>query len=474
MSRPLVISGSVLLVDADAEPLRDAALLVRDGAIAAVGPAGELRASVPEAQDGGHHDVLLPGLIDAHSHARRTPLAAHGIGGGPLERFLVALAEATPLDPRDEALRSGADGLATGITATQALVHDFGDEDAYAASARAVLDGYGASGARAALALGLTDRDEWGPDDVDAPARGIAPERFAEVAGGLLGRRVGRATIDAVGPVAPQWCSDRALAAIAAAGARRIHAHLLESPRQRLLADVAGDPLARLDGAGLLGPATSLAHGVWLADDDVARLAASGAVLVHNPGSNELIGVGRLPLRERLDAGLRVAFGCDSHLPTDPPDAFAELRRAIAVAAARGTVVSAREALRMAWAGGAAALVRDDLGRLAVGARADVVALRLPAALGAADPRTTVVTEADRDAVARTWVDGELVFPWPATVAEAVDAAASRASERLALDAAGRTARRGATAETWSRVDGAWRRLAERAGRSEPGVEVRG
>lgn len=472
MSTTLLIRASVVLIDADAAPLREAAVVVADGAIVAVGPTAALRAVHPEAADGGRYDVLMPGIVDAHSHARRTPLVAHGIAGGPLERFLVALAAMTPTDPEDEALLTGADALATGVTSTQALVHGFGGPDEYRAGALAVLAGLGASGARAQLALGLTDRDEWGPDDVLAPTRGVDPETFTALAGALQGERVGRATIDAVGPVAPQWCSDAALRAIAAVGADRIHAHLLESPRQRQQADVDGDPIARLAAAGLLDARTSLAHGVWVDDAGAERLTAAGAVLVHNPGSNQLIGVGTLPLRERLDAGPTVAFGLDSHVPTDPPDAFAELRRVIAAAAGRGTTVSPREALRMAWAGGAAALRRDDLGRLAPGARADLVALRLPAAAETGDPLTVVVGTADRAAVERVWVDGAVAFPPTPAVADAVDAAEARIEARLAEDAAAREARRSRNEKTWTMVDEAWGRLAERAGRHEPGVEV--
>lgn len=471
MSRTLLIRASVVLTDADAAPLREAAVVVADGAIVAVGPARELFAAHPEADDGGVFDVLLPGLIDAHSHARRTPLAAHGIEGGPLERFLVGLGTLTPTDPEDEALLAGADALATGVTTTQAIVHDFGGPDDYREAARAVLTGLGASGARAQLALGLTNRDEWGPDDVLAPARGVDPTRFTALAGGLQGERVGHATIDAVGPVAPQWCSDAALRAIAAVGAERIHAHLLESPRQRLQADVAGDPIARLDAAGLLDARTSLAHGVWVDEAGAERLAAVGAVVVHNPGSNQLIGVGTLPLRERLDAGLTVAFGLDSHTPSDPPDAFAELRRVVSVAAGRGTSVRPREVLRMAWTGGAAALRRDDLGRLAPGARADIVALRLPAAAETGDPLTVAVGGAERAAVERVWVNGAVAFPPPPAVAAAVAAATARIDARLAEDAAAREARRSRAGKTWTMVDEAWGRLAERAGRHEPGVE---
>ena len=99
----------------------------------------------------------------------------------------------------------------------------------------------------------------------------------------------GGARVDGVGPVAPQWCSDDALRAIAMVpDARRVHAHLLESARQRL----APDTVARMERAGLLSPASSFAHGIWLDDAQMRRLARAGSTIVHCPGSNARLGAG--------------------------------------------------------------------------------------------------------------------------------------------------------------------------------------
>lgn len=448
MSVPLALHGAVVVPDAAAPPLRDGAVVIAGGRIAAVGPADAIAAAHPGVRCGGRFDVLLPGLVDAHSHARGTPLRAHGAGGGPLERFLFDLTAMTATDPADEALVAGADALATGVTATQAIVHTFGDADDYRATALAVTGGLGRAGVRGHVALAITDRGEWFADDAVAPARGLSPEAFAQLAAELIGMRAGRTEIDAAGPVAPQWCSDAALRAVAAVGAPRLHAHLLESPAQRRLADgppargdASADPLARLAAAGLLDGRASLAHGVWCDEDDVARLAESGAVVVHCPGSNELIGVGALRAGELIRAGVRVGFGLDSHTPSEPVDVFAELRRARDAAADRGAPLAARDALAMALAGGAAALCRDDLGRLAPGARGDVVALTLPAAVAAPDPVAALVEQGSRDAVTRVWVDGAVAWPPAPETAAACAGARARLTAALDGDADARAAR---------------------------------
>ncbi len=70
-------------------------------------------------------------------------------------------------------------------------------------------------------------------------------------------------------------------------------------------------PIARLARHGLLGPDTLLAHGVHLSERELAEVAESGAVLVHNPESNAHNGVGRLDLLRAADAGCRIGLGTD-------------------------------------------------------------------------------------------------------------------------------------------------------------------
>ncbi len=456
MTERIVLRGRIVVARADVAPLRDAAVEVHDGRVVQVRPAAP-------GDEGPLHDVLLPGLVDAHSHARAMPISAHGLDdGGPLERFLVELGGMTPLAPGDEALVSASDGLATGITTTQVIHHSFAETADYAASACAITDGYDAAGARAAIALALTDQDEYVPvptRSLPGPRRGVTPADFGQLVDVLSRRDAGaeRVRVDAVGPVAPQWCSDAGLAAIAAAShGRRVHTHLLETARQRLASG--GDPLARLDRAGLLSVATSVAHGVWLDDAQLARVAETGAVVVHCPGSNDRLAVGACGVRRLLDAGAVVALGLDSHPASEPPDVFTELRHALKLAEGLGEPLLPAEALGLATLGGARALGRDDLGVLEAGAQGDVVALDLPCVVGAADPVATLLSHARREHVAAVWVAGR-----PAAPTASTEAARARLQAALDGDAATRDARRKAAGERWRAVDAAWRAHERRA-----------
>jgi 5-methylthioadenosine/S-adenosylhomocysteine deaminase len=449
------IHGKVVIVEAGAPVRRSAVVQLGGGRVT----------DLHDAPPGGHgpvYDVVLPGLIDAHSHARAVPLATHGIGAGPLERFLIEVRALTPLPTKDEALVAADAALAAGITSVQVLHHDFGDAVAYAQRARATAEGYAEAGIRAFIALGLTDQDEYAPatngagrdKGVLAPSRGVTPEGFPKVVSELLGEH-GLATIDGVGPVAPQWCSDDALRAIAMVpDARRVHAHLLESARQRL----APDTVARMERAGLLSPASSFAHGIWLDDAQMRRLARAGATIVHCPGSNARLGAGTCPVRRLLGAGVRVALGLDSNGSAWEPDMFAEMRAALETATSAGSPLTTTEVLAMATTGGARALARPDLGTLRPGAAADVVALNLPGVTEAADPVGYVVEHATCESVAASWVAGRRVARSMATAA-----ARARLAAALEADAAARAARLAGMRGAWEAVDRAWRAAEQHA-----------
>lgn len=153
--------------------------------------------------------------------------------------------------------------------------------------------------------------------------------------------------------------------------------------------------------------------------------------------------------------GIRVAFGLDSNTDTDPPDVFAELRHAAAVANAIGAPLTPRELLAMATLGGAAACGQvGELGELKPGAKADMVAVSLPRLMSGQDVIACLLSMTTRNAVADVWVDGKAVLRAGTYVHEAATASTRRSIARaLAQDAQARAARMRALAplECWAR-----------------------
>jgi len=132
-------------------------------------------------------------------------------------------------------------------------------------------------------------------------------------------------------------------------------------------------PVEYLTDLGWLGGDVWCAHCVHLSGEDVARFAETGVGVAHCPSSNLRLGAGIAPLRELLDAGVRVGLGVDGSASNERPDLSMEVKQALLLARARGGpgAMTAREALRVGTRGGAAVLARDDIGSLEPGKCAD-------------------------------------------------------------------------------------------------------
>lgn len=216
-------------------------------------------------------------------------------------------------------------------------------------------------------------------------------------------------------PCRVETVSDAILARTAEASAERdalvrVHATQgLDSEIGILAAERDATPLGLIERAGLLNERLLLAHGVYLdvhpdvhGEDrgDLARLAAAGATVVHCPLTNARYAFWLERLSQYLDAGVNVALGTDSF----PPDLVRAIDAGVQLAKAqhgdlgRGLLAEYVEAATL---GGARALRRPDLGRIAPGAAADLVAFSLSdLRTGAVDDpvRTLVLAGTARDA----------------------------------------------------------------------------
>jgi cytosine/adenosine deaminase-related metal-dependent hydrolase len=191
----------------------------------------------------------------------------------------------------------------------------------------------------------------------------------------------------ALSPSTPQHCSRELLEALrdlqAESGAL-LAIHILETRLQAVAGQVLfGTSMAAyIDELGVLGPGTTVFHGVWLDQDDVRRIAGSGATVVHSPSSNLKIGSGVARIREMLQAGIPVALGTDSMGSNDSQSIFEEMRLSGFIS----SLVSPRyeewlspgEVLRMATQGGLRVLrLETELGTLEAGRLADLALLDL-------------------------------------------------------------------------------------------------
>lgn len=338
--------------------LHDAALVVEGSRVAWAGPAARVPAADTSIDLGGR--AVLPGWVDSHSHL--------AFAGDRAEEFAARMA--------------GAAYSAGGIRATVAATRAATDEQLTAQVSRLVLEmrrqgtttveiksGYGLSVHDEARSLAIAR--QFTPETTFLGAHVVAPEYADDPAAYV--ELVTGPMLAAAAPYA-RWIDafcergafdgDQArtvLEAGAAAGLRgRLHANQLgPGPGVRLAAEL-----------GLL----AVDHCTHLEPADVDALRDSGTIATLLPGVEFSTRQPYPDARALLDAGVRVALASDCN----PGSCFTSSMALCVALAVREMAMTPAEAVHAATYVGAAALGRDDIGRLTVGARADLQVLDAP------------------------------------------------------------------------------------------------
>jgi 5-methylthioadenosine/S-adenosylhomocysteine deaminase len=193
-----------------------------------------------------------------------------------------------------------------------------------------------------------------------------------------------------------------------------VHTHVHETADEVLgsVVDCGSRPLARLDRLGLVSPMLMAVHMTQLEPEEIARVAAAGASVVHCPESNLKLASGFCPVAELLEAGVNVCLGTDGAASNNDLDMLGEMRSAALLAkgvAGRADALSAAQALEMATLNGARALgLAEETGSIEAGKWADLccVDLARPASWPVYDPIAQLVYAAGRDQVEDVWVAG--------------------------------------------------------------------
>lgn len=369
------------VVPIDGPPIRDGAVRVEGRTIAEVGPAG---AVADERFDGA---VILPGLVNAHTHLEYSAMGGFGDGMafGPWIEDHIRRKAATGAEDSLEQARAGAAAcLRAGVTTIADCAYSGSVAMAAAeAGLRAIVYIEAFSDWTDLRARTETRIDATTTTELVQP--GISPHAPFTVTLADYGMLVGLARERGI-PVAT---------------------HLLESDRETLHLEAFAD---------VLGPDTVAIHLVFADPSDIELLAQRDIPAVHCPRSNAILGCGIAPVPELLAAGVRVGLGTDSPSSAIDFDMWAEMRAAVMHARARlgrADALSARAALEMATAGGAAAIgLGSATGTLTPGKAADICVLDLTGSsfLPWDDPVTAAVYGGSCDRVALTMVDGAIRY----------------------------------------------------------------
>jgi 5-methylthioadenosine/S-adenosylhomocysteine deaminase len=377
----VIRGGTVVTCDA-ADRVIAGDVLVRDGAIAAVGPAAAgARGGAARVVDASGCAVV-PGLVQAHVHLCQVLM--RGMADDlPLLEWLRQ--RIWPLEAaHDEAsLAASAElGLAEAMLGGTTTLLDMGTVRAH----DAVLEACVRAGARVLSGKAMMDEGDGVPRGLRESTRASLDEseRLATRWRGAAGGRLGYAW-------APRFilsCSEalvRGAVERAAEHGELVHTHAAEHPAEReaVRAAMGGDDVEVLRRWGVAGPRAVLAHGVQLTDLEALAIAREGTRVVHCPSANLKLGSGIARVAELDRAGVQLALGADGAPCNNNLDAWTELRHAALLAKVRSgvTALPARRAFRLATIDGARALGLDALvGSIEPGKRADLAVVRLDGA----------------------------------------------------------------------------------------------
>jgi 5-methylthioadenosine/S-adenosylhomocysteine deaminase len=225
-----------------------------------------------------------------------------------------------------------------------------------------------------------------------------------------------------IAPSGPQRCTDDLLAAahkLAVQYGTPYHIHVLETKTQAVTGrEFYGKTLIRhMHDLGVLSENTTIAHSVWVTDDDIALMAAAHCSVAHNPISNQKLGAGIAPYRMLLDAGVNLALGTDGTSSNDT----ARMLDVMHAAAILHRVTSpnyskwptAIEILRAATIGGArSAMIHDQTGSIEIGKKADLVMFNTKSLnfTPLNDLRNHIVYCENGNSIAMVIVNGEIVL----------------------------------------------------------------
>jgi guanine deaminase len=206
-------------------------------------------------------------------------------------------------------------------------------------------------------------------------------------------------------PSSPERCSPaflKALARLSRDQGLPVFTHIYESRATTVVARQQfgawdGSLVRYLEAHDLLGPQTSLAHGVWMRPDEIGLIARAGASVVLNPVGNLKTRSGIAPICSYLEAGITLGLGCDNNSCSDAQNPFQAMKAFAglpAVTRVEAPYPTARDALRAATLGSARALgLGEKIGALRPGLRADLTLLDL------ADPALVPLNSVARQVV---------------------------------------------------------------------------
>ena len=415
---------TLVTMNAARDELRNAAVLIRDNVIERVGPASDLPATADEVLDFRGRHIVLPGLVNTHHHFYQTltrvvPSAQNVDLFAWLKVLYPLWSRLTAEGVYASAQICAAELILSGCTTASDHLYLFPND--------CTLD----DEIRAVNAVGLRFHASRGSMSVGESLGGLPPDSVVEKESHILrdSQRViesyhdnspyamTRITLAPCSPfsVSRDLMRESAVLARSYSGVR-LHTHLAEgkSDVDYSMEKFGLSPGDYAESLGWLGSDVWHAHCVWLTDASIQRLGDTGTGVAHCPCSNMRLGSGIAPIGKMRTAGVPVGIGADGAASNDSTNLFHEARQALLLARVleqNAGAITAREALEIATLGGARVLGRDDIGCIAPGMAADLIAIDLDRAsfAGAIHDPVAALVLCEVNSVDYSFIDGRRV-----------------------------------------------------------------
>ena len=403
----LIINGTVITMDREDSVIGNGAVAVEGENIIAVGKAGELSDCKASKRIDARSGIIMPGLINAHTHASMTIF--RGLADDlPLMTWLndhIFPAEAglTPEKVHDGALLACAEMILSGTTCFCDM-YLFEDNVAQAAKE---------AGMRAVVGEVLFD--------FPSPNYGALENGFSYTQM-LIDKYKDDPLINiAVEPHSPYLCAPGLLVKASSLAQKNdlplvVHVSETKSEVARIKDRYGLTPVGFLASLGLLSPNLLACHCVHLTEDDIILLKEYDVKIAHNPESNMKLASGIAPVPELLKNGMCVGIGTDGCASNNNLDIFHEM----SMAAKLGKVhmrdpaaMDAKSVLRMATIDGARALGLSGVtGSLEPGKKADIIIMdtRSPHLTPMYNPVSHIVYAARGSDVRTSVINGRLIM----------------------------------------------------------------
>lgn len=379
---------TLVTMDAARREIRNAALFVRDNVIEQVGTTQELPQTADEVLDLQGRHVVLPGLVNTHHHFYQTltrvvPAAQNCDLFNWLQTLYPIWANLTAEGVYISAQMAAAELMLSGCTTASDHLYIYPNNCTLDDEIQAMQD------------IGMRFHASRGSMSVGESQGGLPPDSLVEKEADILKdsqrlieqyhdnsrHAMLRITLAPCSPfsVSPDLMRESAVMARRYPGVR-LHTHLAENESDVAysLENFGMIPGDYAESVGWLGEDVWHAHCVQLSDESIVKFGKTGTGVAHCPCSNMRLASGIAPIRKMLNCGVPVGLGVDGSASNDAGNLLQEARTAFLLARVRScdaTAMTARDVLALATRGGARVLGRDDIGYLAPGMSADLIAI---------------------------------------------------------------------------------------------------